>query len=73
MSKSRKKYPIEWFKGSSAKQDKQMCNRILRRTSKQRISANEEPMISKREVKMDYKVVGKTLFGQWICERDYRK
>lgn len=65
MSRSQKKYPIRWFKGCSAKQDKRMCNRILRRISKQRIGQNEEPLHSIKEStkKMGgFKVVGKTPF-----------
>jgi hypothetical protein len=76
MSRSRKKIPIRWFKGRSAKQDKCMRNRIVRRISKQRI---EKPVVSIREAtkKMGgFKVVGKTIFWgckKWIRKKDYRK
>ena len=78
MSRSRKKYPIEWFKGRSAKQDKRMCNRILRRVSKQRIEAGKAPLnsVSEASTKMGgFKVWGKTVVWgrKWISKRDYRK
>ena len=72
------KKPIEWFKGRSAKQDKRMCNRILRRVSKQRIEAGKAPLISVSEAtkKMGgFKVWGKTVVRgrKWISKWDYRK
>ena len=78
MSRSKKKYPIEWFNGRSAKQDKRMCNRILRRVSKQCIEAGKAPLssVSGASKKMGgFKVVGKTVTWcrKWISKRDYRK
>ena len=46
MSRSRKKYPIVWFEGRSAKQDKQVNNRSLRRVSKQLVGQNVEPFVT---------------------------
>jgi len=71
MSRSRKKYSVEWLKGRSAKQDKRMCNRILRRISKQRKGQEAEPFYSVKVAtkKMGgFKVVGKTIF----CGKGYK-
>ena len=46
MSRSRKKFPIRWYKLVSAKRFKCACNRILRRVSKQLIKQDKEPFIS---------------------------
>jgi len=77
MSRSRKKCPRDWFNGYSGKQDKRMCNRILRRVSKQRIEHDKEPLftVGQATKKMGgFKVWGKTI-PEWnkIRCRKYRK
>ena len=75
MSRSRKKNPIEWYKGHSAKQDKRMCNRICRRINKQRTEKKDETPFSIREARWKmggFKAWGKTT-RYFINSKSYRK
>jgi hypothetical protein len=76
MSRSRKKNPFSWYNSDSAKQDKCMCNRMLRRISKQHINQDEEYLFSEKEVKkklkinIPYKTTGHYLSNSY---KDYLK
>jgi len=80
MSRSRKKYPISWFRNRSGKRGKRLYNRRFRRKSKQSIGQNKEPIVLTPSIhrKMGgYDMLGKWyVWGRsnmWMKEKHFRK
>lgn len=71
MGKSKKKYPYCW-EGGSAKQKKQIHNRMFRRVSKQRIEQEKDPFFVKQNVRLNAGKWG-GLHSPWATPSDFRK
>lgn len=77
MSRSKKKFPISWYKLKSAKRYKRIYNRMLRRVSKQFIKQDKELLFSIRGFAKELRSfkIGKTVMRKFkiYSYKDYLK